>query len=502
MVTLEELYRRTEEAKLVKKEKFERLQEQNDEELKSYKMDVWKPYEIKGAIVPEFNIPVRKSNNSEHATREMLSKILKFIDYVKRKRINHGCTAMPIPTTSNRNLMIWGSEMGVSRAIQFMIEMGLISVYNDTYHFGSNHKNGNYGKTYAYYKENEDKLIQYCKDNNIEKYVIPSDDDIKTEKQVKKIETINKSKTFDISDVRFGRNLNIEKPEGVSKNEFKQFLRLCLYINYPGFKFYRDKVKEINERFYKDYPEFELRFDIHVTYKKNIVTKIGIRLTNELCSMPKVEREELRKKYGFNLSKDIKSSVPRLTLSLNSGHWVDESVDIYELINEEFEPGSEYTKERRDAIKHYHLISYFEEGSDKLLGKNVTYNINRDGLIKTEVDEMMGRLREAAKKIEGGRFYGSDIFYVESCVYLMTVYDLMTSGHMVWLVYDEFYTDGRPNDKDEDRQLDDETFKEMICRGVKLNFEYFLEHSGFGENHNEVINSYKAEVEKYKKLLV
>ena len=44
-----------------------------------------------------------------------------------------------------------------------------------------------------------------------------------------------------------------------------------------------------------------------------------------------------KKGHDFVLEKDIRSSVPRLILSLNKGYWVDESVDIYELINNEFE---------------------------------------------------------------------------------------------------------------------------------------------------------------------
>ena len=57
------------------------------------------------------------------------------------------------------------------------------------------------------------------------------------------------------------------------------------------------------------------------------------------------------------------------------------------------------------------------------------------------------------------------IFYVESCVYLMTLYDLLSSGHRVWQVYDCFYSTG-----DEDQGL----FEYMVSNGVKLNFEEFL----------------------------
>ena len=47
-----------------------------------------------------------------------------------------------------------------------------------------------------------------------------------------------------------------------------------------------------------------------------------------------------KKGHDFVLDKEIRSSVTRLTLSLNKGYWVDESVDIYELINNEFESKS------------------------------------------------------------------------------------------------------------------------------------------------------------------
>lgn len=68
-----------------------------------------------------------------------------------------------------------------------------------------------------------------------------------------------------------------------------------------------------------------------------------------------------------------------------------------------------------------------------------------------------------SKKSNDG--YGSDIFYVESCVYLMTLYDLLSSGHMVWQVYDCFYSTGKE---------DKEQFEEMISNGVRFNFDEFV----------------------------
>ena len=60
----------------------------------------------------------------------------------------------------------------------------------------------------------------------------------------------------------------------------------------------------------------------------------------------KIKKYWIKKGHDFVLEKDIRSSVPRLTLSLKKGYWVDESVDIYELINNEFEPDKKFTKLR------------------------------------------------------------------------------------------------------------------------------------------------------------
>ena len=79
----------------------------------------------------------------------------------------------------------------------------------------------------------------------------------------------------------------------------------------------------------------------------------------------------------------------------------------------------------------------------------------------------------------------------------MTVYDLLASGHMVWLVYDAFYSNGAE---------DDETFKEMIKNSVKMNFIHFMENSSFNENfkkaravENKTGLSVKDIIEKYNK---
>ena len=71
--------------------------------------------------------------------------------------------------------------------------------------------------------------------------------------------------------------------------------------------------------------------------------------------MKKEERAVLLDEMGFNLRRDVRSSVPRLTLSLNSGHWIDEEIDIYKLISDELYPGEVCSEERREGIKALHM---------------------------------------------------------------------------------------------------------------------------------------------------
>lgn len=124
------------------------------------------------------------------------------------------------------------------------------------------------------------------------------------------------------------------------------------------------------------------------------------------------------------------------------------------------------------AVNVQDLISFTEKslyfGKLNFIWCNnlIRQSMEQDGVDKQDVCDTMATLRNAMIQAEGGRLYGSDIFYVESCVYLMTLYDLVMSGHRVWQVYDCFYSTG-----DEDQKL----FEYMISEGVRRNFEEFIE---------------------------
>ena len=196
----------------------------------------------------------------------------------------------------------------------------------------------------------------------------------------------------------------------------------------------------INEKYYKDYPEFRIRFQPNFTWSKGgkWIRKIGLRASNELCNLETKEREEKLKQYGFNGKKDVKSSVPRLTLALNSGVWIDEETDIYKAIFDHFSEGEVFTEEKREAVKTLFMRVYFEH-SDKKLTQNIMNKMSPSSrLKKDEVHDVLKRLKDAAELV-CGEFYGSDIFFVESCIYLDVLYTLLKSVGKVWLLYDCFY---------------------------------------------------------------
>lgn len=463
---LEEIYKR-----LKYKPKVEEVEDDSEffygEEEKDWE---WKPKRYEGDCkAPNFEIKIPNSRNGLYTTKEQLSKVLTFIDTIKKKRLKNGITIIPIATTSKRNIYIWGGKQNVSNAIEYMKKIGLLVEYDSDYKYWGYKDEDNYPKTYLYFVDNEKKLIKYCEDNNITKYIPKHQKDIKIKKV--KLDIIEKNKTFKEEDVIFKSKMELHKPAGVSKTDFEKYILYCLYKNHPYLGLVQNKVDEMNEKYYKNYPDFQIRFipNIHWNEDENIIIGIGIRGTNSFCNKKRRKRYWIKKEYGFVLEKDIKSSVPRLTLSINKGEWVDEDVDIYELINSEFEPGKKFTNERRKAIKELHMSMYFDDSSDKKTSGNVLYRMkNKDGVVKEELDEVITKLRKAVLKAEGGKTYGSEIFYVESCVYLMTLYDLLSAGIMTWFVYDCFYSIDFE---------DKEFFENMILNQVKYNFNDFMKYS-------------------------
>ena len=404
----------------------------------------WRPIECKEYTLPELKIPEVRSKAS---TKKKLGKVLAFIDMVKHKRLAHGCTIMPIATTNKKFISICGSQQNASNLVKYMINIGLLGEEDTTYQYNAAREGYNKAKTYRYYYDNELKVKDYCKQNNINKYVVLNNKQLRSHTVVQKLKIEN----FDNDRVRFSSQLHLLKPDNYSTAQFERYIEAVLYRNYPHLAYYQDLADTINETYYADNPELSISFTPNYTWNKGnkAITKIGIRATNELVSAKREKdgnenfygsyKEDVLNRYGLSLEKDVTSSIPRITLSMNVGRWMPEDVDIYELIYNEY--ATKHTvvqkfEEIRPAIKKLHMRGYFDRPTT--LGvhtRRVMANV-RD---KDAVDAEMRIYQEAIIAAEGGALYGSEIFYHESCIYIDVLKALLDNGYKVWQCYDAFY---------------------------------------------------------------
>ena len=405
----------------------------------------WKPQRCEDYVLPPFCIP---SVRSKKSTERKLSQVLAFIGTVKKIRCANGCTIMPIATTSRKMIAITGSQQNSTNLIKFMTSIGLISEEDSTYQFNARYKKNNRSKTYRYYYENECNIIEYCNENSIKPFTVTN-----RKRRKANSPSFPASLGTRASDVRFSSMLRLCKPSDLSKSAFEDALYEQLYLNYPELAHYQELADKINEMYYQDYPEFQIRFTPRFTWDKSseYVRKIGIRATNSCVSAKTdddynpdfhgINKSDVLKEHNLTLSKDVKSSVPRITLSLNQGKWVQENVDIYEMIYQGYvaqKADAEEMKfgELRPAIKALHMRRYFDD--EKQL-RNHTCLAMQTVKNRQEVYDEMKLYRNAIVKAEGRTFYGNEIFLHESCIYLDVLKELLDDGYFVWECYDAFY---------------------------------------------------------------
>jgi len=423
----------------------------------------WRPVECKEYVLPELKIPEIRSKAS---TKKKLGKVLAFIDMVKHKRLAHGCTIMPIATTNKKLISICGSQQNASNLVKYMINIGLLREEDTTYQYNASREEYNKSKTYRYYYDNELKVKHYCKENNINKYVVLNNKQLRST-VVQKLRIEN----FDNDMVRFSSQLHLLKPDNYSTAQFERYIEAMLYRNYPYLAYYQELADTINETYYADNPELSISFTPNYTWNKGnkAITKIGIRATNELVSAKREKdgnenfygayKDDVLERYGLNLEKDVTSSIPRITLSMNKGKWISEDVDIYELIYKEYMSSHTVVQKFekvRPAIKKLHMRGYFDRPST--LGVH-TRRVMANVKDKEAVDAEMRIYQNAIIKAEGGSLYGSEIFYHESCIYMEVLKELLDNGYKVWQCYDAFYA--------HKERVSQEDFTEYVTQVVK-----------------------------------
>ena len=437
---------------------------------------------VKDYVPPVFNpgVPNTEKNGALKKYRDRFSKYLAFIDCVKHYRSSKYCSILALATTSSALLNIWGSEQSVSNALSKLEEIGLIKECDSYYQTGI-------CKLYYYFVEIERMLIDYCKKNDIHKMVILNQQ-ILSPKHVQEYKERCEevySKEFR-KGVLFKSRLNLKRPSGVKPEQFKRDLYEMLYENYPGFKIYQRMAETINSTYYKDQSEFHIRFKPKFHWNENTekekskekksIVGIGIRATNKLCSAKKdndcidgqtkkILRDAVIAKYGFEFEEDITSSVPRVAYALNRGGWLKDDVDLYERIYKETDSycSEEEFKQEREAVKKLFFRSYFDS-TDNKLAYHTWDSMIQEGADKDTVYADMKNLRRAMETVLGKTRHDNFIFYVESCIYIDTLYMLLEKGYKVWLVYDCFYGSGVGTK---------EEFKRLVQEAVWVSFVRF-----------------------------
>ena len=154
-----------------------------------------------------------------------------------------------------------------------------------------------------------------------------------------------------------------------------------------------------------------------------------------------------------------------MAYALNHGGWLKDDVDLYERIYRETDCdcSDEEFKLEREAVKKLFFRAYFDSTDNKLAYHTWNHMI-QDGLDKESVYDDMKNLRRAMETVLGEKRYDNFIFYVESCIYIDTLYSLLEQGYKVWLVYDCFYGVGVGTE---------EEFKKLVQETVWVSFVRF-----------------------------
>lgn len=423
----------------------------------------FKPIRKTDYTLPQFNPPTKLNGNN----RPVLSKVYSFILLNQRRRFADGATIMPISVTEKRLLCITGSAMNSSNLIKYMVNLGLLTVEDAHYQYNAYYEKDNKSKAYVYYAENEQKILEFIKDNHIASIQIINYKSIDIHTIVKDVSMT----TFDTSKVRFSSKLHLTKPTNMSVSDFQDFLRSILYQRYPNLKHYMQLADYINNKYYHDDLARQIVFDAHFAWAKGnkYIRKIGIRATNHLVNAKTnnitgyeddsiLMKKDVLDEYGLNLEYDVKSSVPRITYFMNTGIWKKRDCDFYHDIYIQY-GGSEagFTPETRAAVKKLHMRGYFD--SVPTIGVHTRRAMNSSD---KSIDEVMKKLKVAIEVAEGGNTLDSEVFYHESCIYMDVLKELLDRGFDCWEVYDSWYASKAGCTQEEYTEIVEEVIEKVV----------------------------------------
>ena len=223
----------------------------------------------------------------------------------------------------------------------------------------------------------------------------------------------------------------------------------AVYRQYPWLKNYQSKLKYLN----KKQPELPVnKMNIKVKHDNGYLQKISIRYSNDKVSLKAnngaMERHEFCYRNGLNYSFDVKSSIHKVTYLMNTGIWLSQSTDMYEMYYKETVLSGVWNKTIRQLIKDFMQRCYFD------MSKKTAVKHSKDDYLKKHYkcyddaekwSNMCGMLYDAMRKVLG-KTYDSEIFLHESCIMIDVMWELIVHrGCKVFPVYDGLYFDKEIN---------------------------------------------------------
>ena len=308
--------------------------------------------------------------------------------------------------------------------------MDLLKCVDDSYRFNAYSDDLNRSKRYICNKNVQELIIALAN-----KYGIVIHRHQNYQRDIVRDNTI--VATFDI---RFNSKLNLRVP-----NMTDAEVIAYLHKKYPQLAEYQKLADSINSEYYSRDRERRIQFIPTIKRSRgnsSTITKIGIRATNSLVSLKehdngKDTEKQWRKdwlnehyKHGW-MEFDVKSSIFRINYFLNHGVWLDNSIDLYELMyGKKFE-----SAEKRAEYKAIAMSLYFE----KSVGTLYTHVSNKAVELKRYdsdiVKLMLGDMHRQMTAVIG-RKYDSEIFLHESCIYMDLQKELLERGFDVTVVSD------------------------------------------------------------------
>ena len=295
-----------------------------------------------------------------------------FVDFYKHKAQRKHISLLVISTTSTFFKMVYKSQKNVSNLLALAQKVSLIKCVDTEWSYTKGK-----AKVYAWNKNSESILISLFKSFNI---------NIKQyQSSINQSSYNNIDRNIREEDIlEASRRFNVKITSKTRLPISNELAAKMILDKYPQIKQLWQTLDEDNKSLEADEWTFApLTIERSGSLKDSRISRIAIRARNSYCSAKvhditeqdlisgRVLRDEVIKaKYGHVYEQDVKSSIYRVTYLLNKGVWLDDSIDLYEMIaGFKFE-----TPEQRELFKRPFCQKMYFSASSKDMKTKVCWN--------------------------------------------------------------------------------------------------------------------------------